>query len=59
MLGDRWQLIDGMRFRVRTGIPWRDMPEQYGPWGRAYDLFPPLAAQRRLVVDKSCRSCNR
>ncbi|MEU9126213.1 transposase [Streptomyces sp. NPDC048506] len=21
------QLIDGMRFRVRTGIPWRDMPD--------------------------------
>ncbi|WP_373561093.1 transposase [Streptomyces sp. OV198] len=32
-------MIDGIRFRVRTGIPWRDMPEQYGPWGRAYDLF--------------------
>ncbi|MFI7135764.1 transposase [Nonomuraea sp. NPDC050153] len=28
----RRQLIDGIRFRVRTGIPWRDMPEEYGPW---------------------------
>ncbi|WP_420710979.1 IS5 family transposase [Streptomyces sp. NRRL S-118] len=35
----RRQLIDGIRFRVRTGIPWRDVPERYGPWGRAYDLF--------------------
>ncbi|MFE1520205.1 IS5 family transposase [[Kitasatospora] papulosa] len=35
----RRQLIDGIRFRVRTGIPWRDMPKEYGPWGRAYDLF--------------------
>jgi transposase len=35
----RRQLINGIRFRVRTGIPWRDMPEQYGPWGRVYDLF--------------------
>ncbi|WP_413754363.1 IS5 family transposase [Streptomyces sp. R-74717] len=35
----RRQLIDGIRFRVRTGIPWRDMPTVYGPWGRAYDLF--------------------
>ncbi|MGI5254203.1 IS5 family transposase [Actinacidiphila glaucinigra] len=35
----RRQLIDGIRFRVRTGIPWRDVPEQYGPWGRVYDLF--------------------
>jgi transposase len=30
---------DGIRFRVRTGIPCRDVPEVYGPWGRAYDLF--------------------
>ncbi|MGC4986058.1 transposase [Streptomyces sp. DT193] len=27
------------RFRARTGIPWRDVPGQYGPWGRVYDLF--------------------
>ncbi|MFF2235535.1 transposase [Streptomyces anulatus] len=26
----RRQLIDGMRFRVRTGIPWRDVPVEYG-----------------------------
>lgn len=35
----RRQLIDGMRFRVRTGVPWRDVPAEYGPWGRVYDLF--------------------
>ncbi|WP_328908031.1 IS5 family transposase [Streptomyces sp. NBC_00234] len=35
----RRQLIDGMRFRVRTGVPWRDVPVEYGPWGRVYDLF--------------------
>ncbi|MGP3980413.1 IS5 family transposase [Streptomyces sp. KR80] len=35
----RRQLIDGVRFRVRTGIPWRDMPAEYGPWMRSYDLF--------------------
>jgi transposase len=35
----RRQLIDGIRFRVRRGIPWRDVPEEYGPWGRVYDLF--------------------
>ncbi|MGW6755893.1 transposase [Streptomyces sp. NPDC055006] len=32
-------MIDGIRFRVRTGIPWRDVPTKYGPWGRIYDLF--------------------
>lgn len=35
----RRQLIDGIRFRTRTGAPWRDVPERYGPWGRVYDLF--------------------
>ena len=35
----RRQLIDGIRFRVRTGVPWRDIPTEYGPWNRAYDLF--------------------
>ncbi len=35
----RRRLIDGIRFRVRTGVPWRDVPAEYGPWGRVCDLF--------------------
>ncbi|MBP2587085.1 transposase [Streptomyces sp. PvR006] len=35
----RRQLINGIRFRVRTGFPRQDMPAAYGPWGRVYDLF--------------------
>ncbi|MFJ9683791.1 IS5 family transposase [Streptomyces sp. NPDC101194] len=35
----RRQLIDGIRWRTRTGAPWRDVLERYGPWDRAYDLF--------------------
>lgn len=35
----RRQLIDGIRFHTRTGVPWRDVPERYGPWARSYDLF--------------------
>jgi transposase len=35
----RRQLVDGIRFRVRTGVPWRDVPVEYGPWNRVYDLF--------------------
>lgn len=33
------QLIDGIRWRVRTGSPWRDVPERYGPWESVYGLF--------------------
>lgn len=38
----RWPLrglIDGVRFRVRVGCPWRDVPDRYGPWWRVYALF--------------------
>ena len=38
----RWplrELIDGVRFRVRVGCPWRDVPDRYGPWWRVYALF--------------------
>ncbi|MEU2183429.1 transposase [Streptomyces thermolilacinus] len=28
------QLIDGIRWQTRTGAPWRDVPERYGPWDR-------------------------
>lgn len=38
----RWPLrglVDGVRFRVRVGCPWRDVPELYGPWWRVYALF--------------------
>jgi transposase len=33
------QLIDGIRWRTRAGVPWRDMPERYGPWETVYGLF--------------------
>jgi transposase len=32
-------LIDGIRWRVRTGAPWRDLPERFGPWQTVYGLF--------------------
>ncbi len=33
------QLINGIRWRVRTGAPWRDVPAGYGPWQTVYGLF--------------------
>lgn len=33
------QLINGIRWRVRTGAPWRDMPTAYGSWAAAQALF--------------------
>jgi len=33
------QLIDGIRWRVRTGTPWRDVPDCYGHWRTVYGLY--------------------
>jgi transposase len=33
------QLIDGIRWRVRAGTPWRDVPPMYGSWQAMYGLF--------------------
>lgn len=33
------QLINGIRWRLRTGCPWRDVPACYGPWQSVYGLF--------------------
>lgn len=34
--GQQWrnhrQVINGILWKLRTGAPWRDLPERYGPW---------------------------
>jgi transposase len=32
-------IIDGIRWRVRTGSPWRDVPAEYPPWQTLYRWF--------------------
>jgi transposase len=33
------QVINGIRWRIRTGAPWRDVPDRYGPWETCYSRF--------------------
>ncbi|MES9504305.1 IS5 family transposase [Streptomyces koyangensis] len=39
--GGRWNdhrtVVNGVLFRVRTGVPWRDLPERYGSWKTVYE----------------------
>jgi len=35
MRGDRL-FVDAVLYRARTGIPWRDLPERFGPWKSVY-----------------------
>ena len=31
--------INGVLWIFKTGAPWRDLPERYGPWKTVYDRF--------------------
>jgi transposase len=33
---DHRRIINGILWRERTGAPWRDLPERYGPWSTVY-----------------------
>ncbi|WP_308406496.1 IS5 family transposase [Streptomyces sp. AC602_WCS936] len=39
------QVINGMVYKIRTGVSWRDLPERYGPWKTVYTRF------RRYALD--------
>src|SRR4051794_21413915 len=36
---DHRDILDGVVWILRTGAPWRDLPEGLGPWATAWDLF--------------------
>ena len=36
---DRRQVVDGILWILRTGSPWRDLPDAFGPWATVWDLF--------------------
>jgi transposase len=36
--GDRL-FIDAVLYRAKTGTPWRDLPERFGPWKSVYNRF--------------------
>ncbi len=39
--GQQWaehrRVINGILWKLRTGAPWRDLPERYGPWKTCYE----------------------
>ena len=36
--GDRL-FIEAVLYRAKTGLPWRDLPERFGPWKSVYNRF--------------------
>lgn len=36
---DHRRVVEGILWVLRTGAPWRDLPERYGPWRTVYARF--------------------
>lgn len=36
---DHRATVNGLLWRLRTGCPWRDIPERYGPWQTLYERW--------------------
>lgn len=44
------RLLNGVFWVLRTGAPWRDLPERYGPWQTIYHRFNLWRKQK--VIDR-------
>jgi transposase len=42
--GDRL-FVEAVLYRAKTGCPWRDLPERFGPWKSIYNRFSNWARQ--------------
>jgi transposase len=36
---DNRLFVDAVLYRYRAGLPWRDLPERYGPWKAVHTRF--------------------
>lgn len=36
---DRRTVVEGILWILRAGCPWRDLPEEFGPWETIYGCF--------------------
>lgn len=36
---DNRRFVNAIRFVAKTGIPWRDLPERFGPWHNVFQRF--------------------
>ena len=36
---DHRQVVEGIVYRFRTGVAWRDLPESFGPWQTAHSRY--------------------
>jgi transposase len=56
---DHRRVLNGILWKLATGVPWRDLPERYGPWQTCYERFRRWQADgtwQRLLAHAQTRS---
>jgi transposase len=48
---DHRTIVEGVVYRFRTGIAWRDLPERFGPWQTVWKPTPPVLRGRHVGPD--------
>ena len=52
-------VVEGIVWRFRTGAPWRDLPERFGPWNTVFKRFDRWARDgtwQRILTSVQARS---
>ncbi len=47
---DHRTIRNGILWVLKSGAPWRDLPEHYGPWHTVYSRFTRLSTSRHLAA---------
>src|SRR4051812_15056279 len=61
MEGSHRAMVDAMLWwLLRTGAPWRDLPERYGPWKSVYDRFNRWSKDGTFerIIERVCKSAS-
>jgi transposase len=45
---DNRLFVEAVVYRYRAGIPWRDLPERFGPWKAVHTRFSSVGGQRSV-----------
>ena len=43
------RILNGLFWKLRSGAPWRDIPQRYGPWSTVYDRYRTWCQQGRFA----------